>query len=258
MRKPVVLPFVLIALAILFTVAGCNAQSLTIEKGKLKMCGNENIGFLEVKNGKPTGFSAELAGEISNRLGLELDVQLLPFADLFSNLTAGKCDMVMSAITITPDREKQMDFSAPYFNSGQCILVPKESNIEDGADLPGKKVGVIKGTTNQEEAEKVEGIREIVEFEKKPEMFDALIDGELNAVIVDTPFAKFNVKSTGKTRIAKELTGGEEYGIAVKKGNSRLLEEINAALDKVREDGTYDRLYEKYFGPSGSNNSGAE
>jgi len=88
----------------------------------------------------------------------------------------------------------------------------------------------------------------VVKFDDKPEMFDALIDGALDAVITDTPFAQYNAKTTGKTRIAKVLTTGDLYGIAVKKGNTRLLEKINAALDELRKDGTYDRLYQKYFG----------
>ena len=153
----------------------------------------------------------------------------------------------MSAITITPEREQQMDFSEPYFISGQCLLVTEDSTIADEADLEGMTVGVIKGTTNQELAEGIPGIGPMITFQGKPEMFDALIDGKLDAVIVDTPFGLYNAKSTGETRIAKELTSGDQYGIAVKKGNSQLLEEINRALDELRQDGTYERLYEKYF-----------
>ncbi len=242
-----------LSLALLLTLsltvtAGCGARGLTVEKGKLSMYGNENIGFLEIKNGKPTGFSAELAEAIAGRLGLELKVAILPFSDLFSRLTADICDMAMSAITITRERKLQMDFSEPYFTSGQSILVRRDSTIAGEADLRGKKVGVIKGTTNQEEAEKIPGIDEVVEFKDKPEMFDELIDGKLDAVIVDTPFAQYNANSTGKTRIARQLTSGEHYGIAVKKGNTKLLDKINAAVKEIRKEGTYDRLYEKYFG----------
>ncbi len=248
MKKPLALSLALLLVVILSAASGCGAQGLTIEKGKLKMYGNENVGFLELKDGKPTGFSVELAEAIAAKLGLELDVAILPFSDLFSRLTADICDIAMSAITITPERRQQMDFSEPYFTSGQCLLVALDSAIADEAGLEGKTVGVIKGTTNQELAEGVPGVAQVVKFQDKPEMFDALIAGELDAVIVDTPFAQYNAKSTGETRIASELTTGDQYGIAVKKGNTALLEQINQALDDLRKDGTYDSLYRKYFG----------
>ena len=89
MKKSLVLSFTLLLLATLLVSAGCGPQGLTIEGGKLKMYGNENAGFLEIKDGKPTGFSAELASAIAGRLGLELDVAILPFSDLFSRLTVG-------------------------------------------------------------------------------------------------------------------------------------------------------------------------
>jgi ABC-type amino acid transport substrate-binding protein len=248
MKKAVALSLALLILFALFATAGCTSQGLTIEKGKLKMYGNENVGFLEIKNGKPTGFSADLAEAIAGKLGLKLEVALLPFSDLFSRLTADIGDIAMSAITITPERKLQFDFSHPYFNSGQSLLVPTASTIASEADLLGKKVGVIKGTTNETLARKVPGIAQISTYDGKPEMFDALIDGKLDAVIVDTPFAQYNARATGKTRIAKVLTTGDQYGIAVRKGNAKLLKGINKAMNAIRKDGTYDRLYKKYFG----------
>jgi ABC-type amino acid transport substrate-binding protein len=237
MKKAVALSLALLILFALFATAGCTSQGLTIEKGKLKMYGNENVGFLEIKNGKPTGFSADLAEAIAGKLGLKLEVALLPFSDLFSRLTADIGDIAMSAITITPERKLQFDFSYPYFNSGQSLLVPTASTIASEADLLGKKVGVIKGTTNETLARKVPGIAQIDTY-----------DGKLDAVIVDTPFAQYNARATGKTRIAKVLTTGDQYGIAVRKGNAKLLKGINKAMNAIRKDGTYDRLYKKYFG----------
>jgi polar amino acid transport system substrate-binding protein len=240
--------FILLVLAAMLAAAGCGGEQVTIKPGKLLMMGNENIAFLEIAGGKPTGFSAELAADIAGRLGLSLEVTIKPFAELLARLESGECDIAMSAITITPERKALVDFSEPYFPSGQAILVPVGSTIAGEADLAGKSVGVLKGSTNQKEAEKIPGIKTIVEFVEKLPMFDALVAGQLDAVICDTPFAQFNAKKTGKTRIAKVLTRGEQYGIAVKKGNSALLTRINEAQEKINEDGTYDRLYKKYFG----------
>jgi glutamine transport system substrate-binding protein len=248
MKKTMVLALSLLLLVALAAAAGCRSQGLTVEKGILKMYGNENVGFLEIEEGKPKGFSAELAEAIAGKLGLNLKVALLPFSDLFSRLTADICDIAMSAITITPERRKQMDFSEPYFTSGQSLLVRTSSKIASEKDLEGTIVGVIKGTTNQEFAEKIRGVKQVNLFDSKPVMFDELIAGKLDAVIVDTPFAQYNAKTTGKTRIAKVLTTGDEYGIAVRLGNKKLLDKINQAMDELRQDGTYDRLYKKYFG----------
>jgi polar amino acid transport system substrate-binding protein len=248
MKKLLILFLALLVPVAVLAASGCGQTGLTIEKGKLRMYGNENPGFLEIKNGKPVGFSAELAQAIAGKLGLELKVAILPFSDLFSRLTADICDIAMSAITINPERKLQMDFSEPYFTSGQSLLVRKGSTISSTTDLKGRKVGVINGTTNEQLAKKIPGVRELVKYDGKPEMFDALIDGTLDAVIVDTPFAQYNAKTTGKTHIAQQLTTGDLYGIAVKKGNTKLLDKINAAMDAIRKDGTYDRLYKKYFG----------
>jgi polar amino acid transport system substrate-binding protein len=248
MKRTSPILLVVLTLAALVVAAGCGREQVTIEKGKLLMTGNENIAFLEVKDGRPGGFSAELAAEIAERLDLRLEVSTRPFSELFPLLEKGECDIVMSAVTITPERLAEMDFSDPYFSSGQAILVPIGSTIAGESDLQGKVVGVLKASTNQKEAEKIGGIKEIVQFEEKPPMFVALTSGRLDAVICDTPFAQFNAKETGKTRIAKVLTRGDSYGIAMKKGNSRLRAPINDALEKIEKDRTYDRLYRKYFG----------
>lgn len=238
----------LLLVAVVSASAGCGGRQLTIESGKLSMMGDETIAFLTLRGGKPEGFSAELAAEIAKRLALDLEVALHPFEELFTRLEKGECDILMSAVTITPEREKMADFSDPYFDSGQALLVPSGSTIKGEADLAGRTVGVLKDTTNQAEVEKIPGIKEVVKFEEQSALFDTFNSGGLDAVICDTPFAQFNVKQTGESRIVSVLTRGEQYGIVVKKGNSRLLLEINRALREIVDDGTYDRLYKKYFG----------
>lgn len=102
--KALVPSVALLLLIATIAAAGCGPPGPTIEKGRLRMYGNENVGFLQMKDGRPTGFSAELAEAIASRLGLELTVAILPFSDLFSRLTTDVCDIAMSAITITPER----------------------------------------------------------------------------------------------------------------------------------------------------------
>jgi ABC-type amino acid transport substrate-binding protein len=239
---------ILLVLTALPALAACGQEQTTTWDAKLLMMGNENMAFLEIVDGSPTGFSADLAAEIADRLGRTLVVTIEPFPELFPRLKDGECDIVMSAVSITPERQAEVDFSDPYFSSGQALLVPIDSSIAGAADLRGKSVGVLRDSTNQQEAEGIQGIREIVPFESKEPMFEALAAGKLDAVICDTPFAQYNAKETGKTRVAEELTRGDTYGIAVKKGDSGLVSRINEALASIDQDGTYDRLYEKYFG----------
>jgi ABC-type amino acid transport substrate-binding protein len=239
---------ILLILTALLALAGCGQAQTTAGEGKLLMMGNENMAFLEIVDGQPTGFSADLAAQIADRLGRTLEVTIVPFPELFTKLKDGECDIVMSAVSITPERQAEVDFSDPYFSSGQALLVPIDSSIGGESDLKGKTVGVLRDSTNQQEAEGIRGIKKIVPFDSKEPLFAALVAGELDAVICDTPFAQYNAKETGKTRIAEELTRGDVYGIAVKKGNAELVTQINEALASINQDGTYDRLYEEYFG----------
>ena len=248
MRRATSTFVILLVLTALPALAGCGQQPTPGGDAKLRMMGNENMAFLEIVDGSPTGFSADLAAEIADRLGRKLEVTIKPFPELFFRLNDRECDIAMSAITITPARQTEVDFSDPYFSSGQALLVPKDSAIAGTSDLRGKTVGVLKDSTNQQEAEGIAGIKQILPFDAKEPMFDALAAGALDAVICDTPFAKYNAKETGKTRVAAELTSGDTYGIAVKKGDSDLVTRINEALAGIRQDGAYDRLYEKYFG----------
>ena len=148
---------ILLMLGGLPALAGCGQKQTPGGAEKLLMMGNENMAFLEVADGSATGFSAELAAEIADRLGRTLEVTIKPFAELFPRLKDGECDIAMSAITITPERRTEVDFSDPYFSSGQALLVQRDSTISGESDLRGKTVGVLKDSVNQEKAEEIRG-----------------------------------------------------------------------------------------------------
>lgn len=191
---------VMLALTLLMAAvaAGCGGAPPAGAEKTLRMVGNENEGFLEMRGRGATGFSADLAAAIADRMDRTLVVSTAPFAEPFTQLEEGDCDIAMSAISITPER--------------------------------------------------IRGIGEILRFMAQEPMLEALAAGALDAVICDTPFARYNAKTTGATRVADILTEGEMYGIAVRKGDAKLVAEIDAALLAIRRDGTYDRLYREYFG----------
>jgi ABC-type amino acid transport substrate-binding protein len=214
----------------------------------LRMVGNENMGFLEMKDGEPTGFSADLAAAIAARLGRPLEVTLAPFNTLFETLLGGEPDIAMSAITITPEREQTMAFSTPYFDSGQSLLVRKDSGIRSTADLKGKSLGVCAGSTNEAYAKAIPGVGKVIAYADRQDLLDAMVDGSVGAAIRDTPFALYEAAHYRMLRVAQELTTGDHYGIALRKDETALRQQIDDALAAIKADGTYDELYREYFG----------
>jgi ABC-type amino acid transport substrate-binding protein len=214
----------------------------------LRMVGSPNEAFLTVVDGKPGGFSGELAAQIARRLGRPLIITLEPFDELLATVRDGRADIAMCAITISPERLQEVAFSAPYFDSGQSLLVKKGSGIHGTTDLQGKTVAAIAGTSNEEYARGIPGVGRIVTVKHLQGTFDALLAGRADAVVCDTPFALHEAKQTGTIEVAQQLTAGDHYGIALRKGDVALMKQIDDALAAIKADGTYDTLYRKYFG----------
>lgn len=249
MRRSVEGVMGVVAALALVALAGCGqGAAVGGSPSPLRMIGNENVGFFSVADGAATGFSVELAQEIAVRIGRHLTVAEKPFPALFPLLQAGEADIAMSAISVTPERRREVDFSQPYFESGQALLVRSGSGIAGTDDLRGKSIGVLRGSTNQREAEQVSDVGAIVAFEEKPPMFEALLRGDVDAVICDTPFALYESNRSADLAVAEVLSSGDEYGIAVRKGDDELRSAIDGALKSITADGTYRRLYEEYFG----------
>ena len=197
-----------------------------------------------------TGFDMEIVDAIAKSMGLDVTIKDSGFDGLQSgaSLAAGQCDMVASAMTITPAREKNLDFSDPYYDSKQSLLAPAGSAISSIEDLAGKKVGVQQGTTGAAYAkDNVPSDAKLVSFPSDAELYAAIESGGIDAVLQDLPV---NLEHTqdGKFEIVQQYDTDEHYGFAVKEeGNEQLLKDINTELQKLRDDGTYDEIYNKYF-----------
>ena len=197
-----------------------------------------------------TGFDMEIVDAIAKSMDLDVTIKDSGFDGLQSgaSLAAGQCDMVASAMTITPEREKNLDFSEPYYDSKQSLLAPAGSAIGSIEDLAGKKVGVQQGTTGAAYAkDNVPSDAQLVSFPSDAELYAAIESGGIDAVLQDLPV---NLEHTqgGKFEIVQQYDTDEHYGFAVKEeGNEQLLKDINAELQKLRDDGTYDEIYNKYF-----------
>jgi polar amino acid transport system substrate-binding protein len=230
--------------------SGDSAAVDTISEGTLTVCSDIPYPPFEVQEGgEYTGFDMDLMKEIATGLDLELEVKDSGFEGLQSGLSlnSDQCDIVASAMTITEEREANLDFTDPYYDSKQSLLVPTGSDIASIDDLAGKKVGVQQGTTGKSYTEdNAPDDAEIVSFPSDGEMYPAIQAGQVDALLQDLPV---NIEHTkdGEFEIVEEYSTDESYGFAVKQDNTQLLDAVNEQLTELRDNGTYDEIYNQYF-----------
>ena len=207
--------------------------------------------FEFVENGEPVGFDIDLMREIGRRAGFTPQFQNVQFNGIIPGLTSGTFPAAISAMTITEERAQQIDFSAPYFDADQSLLVQSGSPIRSTDDLADATVGVQIGTTGAMEAEDLAGAGQIAEvrtFNTVEDAFRALENGQVDAVLNDFPVSADRVQTSGGAlEIVQTIPTGEQYGIAFPP-DSELIGPVNQALAQIKEDGTYAEIYEKWFG----------
>ncbi len=207
--------------------------------------------FESSPKGGPRGFDIDLMNEIGKRAGFEVEYENVPFDSILRGLDTDLFDAAISAMTITKEREQQIDFSDPYFNADQALLVASDSEVQSLDDLADAPVGVQAGSTGQIEAEALldgEQIGEIVPYRTIGVAFVALEDEKVEGVIYDLSAAHGKiVESGGEIRFVEPISTGEQYGIAFPK-DSPLVDPVNQALAEIKDDGTYEKLYKKWLG----------
>jgi polar amino acid transport system substrate-binding protein len=202
-------------------------------------------------DGSIVGFDPDLVRAIGREAGLTVEFVDQVFDGILPGLSQGKYDAAVSSLTITGERAKQVDFSDPYFDAGQVVVVlVKNESIRGPADLGGKTIAVQRNTTGHREAEKVKEAV-VKTFDAVEPAFLELLAGRADAVINDEPPTRLYMRSHPEIRIAGKTFTEEKYGIAVRKGNAALLARINEGLRKVRASGEYDRLVKQWIGDSG-------
>lgn len=203
--------------------------------------------FEQGKPGNYTGFDVELLEAVGKAIGHEVEFEDTSFDTIFLDLARGNFDVVASAATITDEREKTVDFTNPYYLSEQAILVKEGSDIDSVEKLNGANVGVQQGTTGQEFVEEEGEAGQLRKYPQGPDAVSALENGTVEAVVIDIPVAENAVEANEGLEISAAISTEEEYGFAVKQGETELLEELNEGLEEVIGDGTYAKLYEKWF-----------
>ena len=203
---------------------------------------------VRLENGSFYGFDIALGEAIAKELGLKVDYIDTDFAGIILSLNSGKFDIAMSAMTITEERKKSINFSDPYFDTGLSLAVPANSPVQKLDDLNGKIVGVQLGTTGDLYASSLKNVKEVKRYPHAPDAFLDMKNGKVDAVINDDVVSKPIVaKDPNSFKIISGLLTIEQYGIAVPKDNEALLQKINAALKKIKENGTYDQIYDQYI-----------
>jgi len=205
------------------------------------------------------GFDVDLANALAKEMGLTVNFTSQTFDTLIPQLKAGGTfDVIMSGMTITADREKEITFSTPYIDSNQSIAVVKGKVAKlDGNDaaaintaFTGKVMGVQSGTTGEAWAkENIKGAKQIVPFSDTLAAFSALNAGKVDGVVNDLPVSAYLVKTSyTNNELVAEIPTGEQYGIGIATPNTALQTAINDAFKALKDSGEYKTIYMKWFG----------
>jgi ABC-type amino acid transport substrate-binding protein len=194
-----------------------------------------------------TGYDIEVMDAIAENLGLTPEYQDTSFDTIFRDVAAGQFDTAAAASTITPGRQKTVNFSDPYFAADQALMVAEGSDIASVDDLAGKIVGAQDATTGEAYGNDETDAAEVRGFPEGPDAIAALVTGQVDATIIDLPVAADALKKESGVVVVEEIPTDELYGFAVSKDNPGLVEAMDGALQAIKEDGTLTELYQKYF-----------
>ena len=226
-------------------LAGCGGNKAD---NVLTMATNAEFPPYEYYDGdKVVGIDAEVAAAIAEKLGMELEIVDTAFDSIIPAIQAKKYDIGMAGMTVTDERLEEVNFSDTYAKGVQVVIVKEDSGIASLDDLNGKKIGVQLGTTGDIYATGDYGEENVIKYGKGADAVIALNGGDVDAVIIDNEPAKaFVAENKGLTILNTEYAI-EDYAIAIKKGNTKLLDDINGALETLTANGTIDAIISKFI-----------
>ncbi|SDW16922.1 transporter substrate-binding domain-containing protein [Marinobacter mobilis] len=206
--------------------------------------------MMDPDSGQMTGFDIDILTEIASRAGFDYQLTTRDFNDIIPSLQAGTADIAIAGITITGERQAIIDFSQPYYDSGLRILVRKDDDQIAGLeDLNGLRVGAKIGSTGYDFLlSSLNDHSGVAAYPGSADMYNALISDTVDAVVFDAPSVGFFARNQGKGQVKTvgPLYQSQQYGIAFRK-DSEWVDRVNAALEEIRNDGTYQAVYEKWF-----------
>ncbi len=237
------------------TAAGTDAAAETEAAGDssyagktLIMATNAEFPPYEYHDGNEiVGIDVEIARAIAEQMGADFEVSDIAFDSIIPAVQAGKADFGAAGMTITEDRKTQVDFSDSYASAVQAVIVKEDSDITGIDDLQGKMIGVQQGTTGDIYSTDDFGEDNVQRFPKGADAVTALQTGKVDAVIIDNNPAKVFVEQNEGLKLLDSPYAEENYAICVKKGNTELLDGINAAIKELKDSGKLDEIVAKYI-----------
>jgi polar amino acid transport system substrate-binding protein len=203
-----------------------------------------------VDNGELTGFEVELMPLVGEKVGVTMTVKNIPWDTIFAGLANGAYDGVSSGVTVTEDRKKSMEFSTPILQAGQVVIIrtADKDSVAGIENLNGKKIGVQIGTTGDFALENYSVTKKV--YDDIGLAIEDLLNGNLDAAVCDSliasDFVLANANYSAKLTVAGAPFTQEDIAIAVKKGNTELLNLVNKGLQMMKDDGSFDALKQKW------------
>jgi len=229
---------------------GQNDKSLKQIKRKEKILIGVSIPFepMSFKDSKDdlAGFDIDLAKAIADKIKVKPEYKVMEFPDIFTALKKGQIDLAISAITITPKRTEDYLFSENYITTGQRIVVRKDNNvIKSKGDLEGKKVGVQKGTTGEEQAIKYAGKENVISYQNRKEI-EALSTNFIDAIVTDDINASMIIKNNPNLKTVGDIFSKERYGVMARLSDRATIQEVNRIIKTMKTNGTMKKLGAKW------------
>jgi polar amino acid transport system substrate-binding protein len=250
------LTLLILVLIIVLTTIGCSSKgtvstSAVPAKQKIKAAANVgNVPWEFQEGDKLVGFEVDLINAVAAKLNYDVEFINTPFTGLFPGLMGGKFDLVMSSVTIKPDRVAKMDFTQPYYDSDQSLVVETKTAFKGLADMKDKVIGVESGSTPDiwaHENKAKYGFKEVRLYNSFPEAMMDLAAGRLGGVVGDIPASLYYIKDKPNFAVAERITTNEKYGMVFKKGDP-LRDKVNDEISNLKKDGTLAKIYKTWFG----------
>lgn len=228
----------------LVMMSGCMVKQNTLYIGT-----NAEFPPFESLEGKEiVGFDIDLIKALAKEMQTKIEIKNFTWEGLLPALQGKKIDMIIAGMSITPDRQKIVNFTDTYYTSREQMIITHETNtqIRSMEDFVGKKIGVVLGFTGDTIVSAMDG----VEIERFNNAFQAIMDlkvGKINAILLDYEPAHNFAKTTRDIKLLAGNNSQEEYSIALRKEDSKLVAQLNKALKTIKQNGTYDEIYKKYF-----------
>lgn len=248
----------LAVLVVMLGISGCNKEDTDL-KNKI-VIGYDNtyfpMGYLDDK-GNTVGFDVDLATETFKRLNIDIEFQSIDWSMKETELNSRNIDAIWNGYSLTEERKKKVSYTDAYMKNSQLIVTLKDSSIKDKEDLEGKILGTQQGSSGQEALEK--DIETLNSLDGPPILYDAfdkvfrdLESGRINAIVGDETLVKYYISKKGeeKYKVLDENFGTEDYVVAFRKEDTDLRDKVNNTINEIKEDKTFNEIYNKWFGKS--------